>query len=100
MFEQYKAAEANVNIEILHLLGDGSPVNHSAILEEPGTCRLGDARRNLEPCSIVIFGASGDLPARKLIPAFYHLSLEQQMPSEFRIIGFARREKDDTSWRQ
>ncbi len=51
------------------------------------------------PCSIVIFGASGDLTARKLIPAFYHLCREKQMPSAFRIIGFARREKTNESWR-
>src|SRR5262249_6035726 len=53
-----------------------------------------------QPCSIVIFGASGDLTARKLIPAFYHLFKEKQMPPAFRIIGFARREKSDDTWRQ
>jgi len=52
------------------------------------------------PCSIVIFGASGDLTARKLIPAFYHLHKEKQMPPDFRIVGFARREKTDASWRE
>ena len=60
---------------------------------------MGAERKALEPCSIVIFGASGDLTARKLIPAFYHLCKEKQMPSAFRIIGFARREKTDESWR-
>ena len=53
----------------------------------------------MEPCSIIIFGASGDLTARKLIPALYHLFKEKQMPPAFRIIGFARREKTDDSWR-
>ena len=48
----------------------------------------------------VIFGASGDLTSRKLIPAFYHLFKERQMPEDFRIIGFARREKTNESWRQ
>jgi glucose-6-phosphate 1-dehydrogenase len=60
---------------------------------------MGSERKALEPCTIVIFGASGDLTARKLIPAFYHLCKEKQMPSAFRIIGFARREKTDESWR-
>jgi len=55
---------------------------------------------NLEPFSIIIFGASGDLTARKLIPALYHLYKDKQMPDAFRIIGFARREKTDESWRQ
>ena len=60
---------------------------------------MGAERKAPEPCSIVIFGASGDLTARKLIPALYHLCKEKQMPSAFRIIGFARREKTDVSWR-
>ena len=53
----------------------------------------------MEPCSIVIFGASGDLTARKLIPALYHLYMGKQMPAAFRIVGLARREKTDASWR-
>jgi len=75
-------------------------VTDTISIESNGDCRLGDARRNLDPCSIVIFGASGDLTARKLIPALYHLAKEQQMPSNYRIMGFARREKTDDSWRQ
>lgn len=77
-----------------------SPVNQSAQLDDQMACRLGEARKTLESCSIIIFGASGDLTSRKLIPAFYHLHLDKQMPAEFRIIGFARREKTDASWRQ
>ena len=73
-------------------------MNQSAPYDD-GTCRLGDARKLVEACSIVIFGASGDLTARKLIPAFYHLHKEKQMPPAFRILGFARREKTDASWR-
>ena len=56
--------------------------------------------KNLDACTIVIFGASGDLTARKLIPALYHLFKEHQLPSSFRVVGFARREKTDASWRQ
>lgn len=62
-------------------------------------CRLDDVRKAVEPCSLVIFGASGDLTARKLIPALYHLFKEKQLPPAFRVIGFARREKTDDSWR-
>ena len=68
-------------------------------LDELLVCRLDFGRKKVEPCSIVIFGASGDLTARKLIPAFYHLYCENQLPNPFRIIGFARREKTDESWR-
>jgi glucose-6-phosphate 1-dehydrogenase len=68
--------------------------------EEPCQGDISGERKTLEPCTIVIFGASGDLTARKLIPALYHLFKEQQMPSDFRVVGFARREKTDASWRQ
>jgi glucose-6-phosphate 1-dehydrogenase len=64
------------------------------------TCRLGEAHKVSEPCSIVIFGASGDLTARKLVPALYQLHKEKQMPPDFRIVGLARREKTDESWRR
>jgi glucose-6-phosphate 1-dehydrogenase len=69
------------------------------MVEDLKTCRLGETRKAIDPCSIVIFGASGDLTARKLIPALYHLAKEQQMPPDYRIVGFARREKTDDSWR-
>src|SRR6267154_1573175 len=75
-------------------------MDQSVSLDEADTCRLGQPHKAVAPCSIVIFGASGDLTARKLIPALYHLAKEQQMPPDFRIIGFARREKTDASWRE
>ena len=68
-------------------------------LDELMICRLDTERRNVEPCSIVIFGASGDLTSRKLIPALYHLHQEGMLPAECRILGFARSEKSDESWR-
>jgi glucose-6-phosphate 1-dehydrogenase len=69
-------------------------------LDELMTCRENNSHKAVEPCSIVIFGASGDLTARKLIPALYHLHKDKQMPADFRVIGFARREKSDDSFRQ
>jgi glucose-6-phosphate 1-dehydrogenase len=68
-------------------------------MEEPATGNISAERKPPGPCSIVIFGASGDLTARKLIPAFYHLCKDKQLPSAFRVIGFARRDKTDESWR-
>lgn len=53
-----------------------------------------------ESCSLVIFGATGDLTHRKLIPALYHLSVENALPTNFRVIGFARREKTDTAFQE
>jgi glucose-6-phosphate 1-dehydrogenase len=68
-------------------------------LDEILICRLDAARSAVEPCSIVIFGASGDLTARKLVPAFFHLHGQKQMPKPFRIIGVARRPKTNEEWR-
>jgi glucose-6-phosphate 1-dehydrogenase len=75
-------------------------MERSDSLDELLTCRLDFGRKAVEPCSIVIFGASGDLTARKLIPALFQLFIEKQLPDPFRIIGFARREKSDSSWRE
>jgi glucose-6-phosphate 1-dehydrogenase len=74
-------------------------LDHGEPLDELLTCRLDFGRRKSEPCTIVIFGASGDLTARKLIPALYHLCAGKQLPAPFRIIGFARREKSHEAWR-
>jgi glucose-6-phosphate 1-dehydrogenase len=51
------------------------------------------------PCVLVIFGATGDLTARRLLPALYNLALEGQLPSHFACVGFARREKTDSQFR-
>ncbi len=53
-----------------------------------------------EPCSIVIFGGAGDLSRRKLIPAIYNLMLDGVLPANFAIVGFARTDLDDASFRQ
>src|SRR3984893_12447595 len=44
-----------------------------------------------DPCAIVIFGASGDLTKRKLIPSLYNLGSYHLLPADFSIIGVARR---------
>src|SRR5262245_21621941 len=75
-------------------------MDQTEYLDELLICRLDERARAFEPCTIVIFGASGDLTARKLIPALYHLYADKQLPSPFRIIGVARREKTSESWRQ
>ncbi len=52
------------------------------------------------PCSIVIFGASGDLTRRKLIPALYHLFVNGLISKRFFVLGAARTPMDDRSFRQ
>jgi glucose-6-phosphate 1-dehydrogenase len=56
-------------------------------------------RNDLPPQAIVIFGASGDLTKRKLLPAFYHLFLEGFLPKGFAIVGYARTEMTDDQFR-
>jgi len=51
-----------------------------------------------EPVTFVIFGATGDLTRRKLLPALYTLFREDALPENFSIVGFARREHDDKSF--
>lgn len=56
--------------------------------------------RQAPPCTAVIFGAAGDLTARKLIPAFYNLAKQRLLPSNFAVVGFARREYNDAGFRE
>jgi glucose-6-phosphate 1-dehydrogenase len=51
--------------------------------------------QSIRPTVLVIFGASGDLTKRKLVPAVYNLALSRLLPSGFALIGVARRPKPD-----
>jgi glucose-6-phosphate 1-dehydrogenase len=55
--------------------------------------------RSPEPCVMVIFGATGDLTHRKLVPALYNLAQEGFLPPGFSVVGFARRPKTDEQFR-
>jgi glucose-6-phosphate 1-dehydrogenase len=50
------------------------------------------------PCAFIIFGASGDLTRRKLLPALYNLALDEALPPHFVTLGVARRPKTDESF--
>jgi glucose-6-phosphate 1-dehydrogenase len=52
------------------------------------------------PCVVVIFGATGDLTRRKLVPALYNLFRQGLLPKPFFVIGFARRAQSDADFRQ
>ena len=52
-----------------------------------------------EPCALVIFGASGDLTKRKLLPSLYNLASYHLLPADFSIIGVARRPLGDEVFR-
>ena len=52
-----------------------------------------------DPCIFVIFGASGDLTRRKLLPAIYNLAESAHLPPSFAIVGIARPEIDEEAFR-
>ncbi|NBC47005.1 MAG: glucose-6-phosphate dehydrogenase [Gammaproteobacteria bacterium] len=52
-----------------------------------------------EPCTLVIFGSTGNLAQIKLLPALYHLELAGHLPPSVRILGFGRRDWSDARWR-
>jgi glucose-6-phosphate 1-dehydrogenase len=56
-------------------------------------------RLPVHPTTLVIFGATGDLARRKLLPALYNLGHEGALPERFNVIGIARSEMDDSAYR-
>jgi glucose-6-phosphate 1-dehydrogenase len=56
-------------------------------------------QRRVPPCSIVIFGANGDLTKRKLIPALYRFAFERRLPPSFAVLGNSRSEMSDDAFR-
>ena len=52
-----------------------------------------------QPLTVVIFGASGDLTARKLVPALFNLAQKKRLPPEARVVGVARSDYSDESFR-
>src|SRR5438552_9154553 len=55
--------------------------------------------RTAEACSLIIFGATGDLARRKLIPALLRLSQERLIPAEFAVLGVSRQSQSDEEFR-
>lgn len=72
----------------------------------PESANINPLRANLvnrpvpDPCIVVIFGATGDLTRRKLIPALYNLAADGNLPSSLAVVCFARREKTDEGFRE
>ena len=59
-----------------------------------------DSSRKAPPTIIVIFGASGDLTARKLLPGLYNLGFDDLLSEDFHLIGYGRSEMSDEAFRQ
>src|SRR6478672_2453749 len=69
--------------------------------DQPNPLREGISTRAVpQPCAIVIFGATGDLTHRKLIPAVYNLAADGELPPAVTVVGFARRPKTDEQFRK
>ena len=71
-------------------------MNHNP-LRDPADRRL---PRIPEPCALVIFGGTGDLARKKLIPAVYDLAARGLLPPGFVVLGFARRDWGDGDFEQ
>ncbi len=54
----------------------------------------------MDDCTFVIFGATGNLAKIKLLPALYRLDAAGRLPAGFKVVGFGRRDWDDTIWRE
>jgi glucose-6-phosphate 1-dehydrogenase len=72
----------------------------------PDTSEVNPLREGLssrtmpQPCAVVIFGATGDLTHRKLVPALYNLAADGALPPAVSVVGFARRDKTDEIFRK
>ena len=73
-----------------------SPAKDSVEKQDAGALRC---EIPADPCAIVIFGASGDLTKRKLIPALYDLATNGCLAPRFAIVGFSRTEMSDDDFR-
>ena len=54
----------------------------------------------LDPCTLVIFGATGNLASYKLLPALYHIEAAERLHPATRLLGFGRRAWSDARWRE
>ena len=70
------------------------PVFFQNPLEDPSR-----QSKRADPCVMVIFGATGDLTSRKLLPALYNLANSGLLPAHFACVGFARRDKSNEDFR-
>jgi glucose-6-phosphate 1-dehydrogenase len=74
------------------MTGDGAAVN--PLREGLASDRI------TNPCSVVFFGASGDLFKRMLLPAIYSMRLRGTLPTDFALVGFARTAYTDDAFRE
>jgi glucose-6-phosphate 1-dehydrogenase len=71
-----------------------------AVIQENPLAEGLQVRRTPDPCVLTIFGASGDLTKRKLMPALYALAFRQLLPQKFAVVGVARTQESDEEFRE
>src|ERR671930_2273751 len=71
-----------------------------ATLEQENPLVEGLERLPVHPTTLVIFGGTGDLAQRKLLPAVYNLAHEGALPERFNLIGIARTDQPDEEYRE
>ncbi len=94
----------------MHLVDTGSNGNQRQLewddmtrtiqQEQPFTIQTGLGGARVEPCTLVIFGGSGDLTRRKLLPALYNLALDGLLPPNYAVIGIGRKPWSDDEFRK
>ncbi len=80
------------------MLSDNQRIPSSPNTEQ--ACEVVPERVDIKPFTLVIFGGSGDLSRRKLLPTLHHLCHDQNLPDDFAIIGFASSERTDEEYRE
>jgi glucose-6-phosphate 1-dehydrogenase len=75
------------------------PVSLPGLAPDENPLVEGLERTPVHPTSLVIFGATGDLAHRKLLPAVYNLAHEGQLPERFEVIGVGRRDQEHEDFR-
>src|SRR2546421_12803814 len=77
-----------------------SQLMSAAVASEPeNPLTAGLERLPVAPTTLVIFGATGDLARRKLLPAIYNLAHDGALPGRFHLVGVSRREKAHEHYR-
>src|SRR3954452_6384185 len=71
-----------------------------ATVTEPNPLTEGLERLPVHPTTLAIFGATGDLAKRKLLPAIYNLAHEGALPERFNLIGMSRSDIGDDGFRE
>jgi len=75
---------------------DARAASTMQVVECPSRCEAKPG----DPCAMVIFGATGDLTRRLVVPALYNLARTKLLPEQFSLIGVARSERSTESWRE